>query len=156
MYTICRRYLGDTEEAEDVCQESLIKVFDKIAKFKYKGKGSLYAWISRIAVNHTLNHIRKNRLCPVSLEEVFDEGKENIPDLSGEEILRVPNEKLLEMIGQLSETRRTVFNLYCMEKYSHQEIGKMLGISEKGSAGFLAKARKQLREEIQRYLIESK
>ena len=48
--------------------------------------------------------------------------------------------------------RRAVFNLYCIDGYSHMEIGKMLGISEKGSAGVLAKARKQLKEEIRHYL----
>ena len=155
LYTLCRRYIGNTEDAEDVFQESLIKVMDKITSFKYSGKGSLYAWIRRIAVNNALNHIRNDRKRPVFLEEVFDEEIEDIPDLSGNEVQGVPNEKLLEMIACLSDMRRTVFNLYCLEKYSHQEIGKMLGISEKGSAGFLAKARKQLREEIKRYLNDS-
>ena len=50
--------------------------------------------------------------------------------------------------------RRTVFNLYCIDGYSHKEIAEMLGISEKGSAGVLAKARKQLKDNIQQYLKE--
>ena len=155
IYTLCRRYLGDTDETYDVFQESLMKSFDKIATFNYIGKGSLYAWISRIAVNNALNHIRKKRSRPLYLEEVFNHEIEDIPDLSGEEIQSIPNEKLLEMIARLSDMRRAVFNLYCLEEYSHREIGKMLGISEKGSAGILAKARKQLKEEIKHHLNDS-
>lgn len=64
----------------------------------------------------------------------------------------IPEEKLLEWIAKLPDMRRAVFNLYCMDGYSHQEIGKMLGISEKGSASTLAKARRQLKEEIKRYI----
>jgi RNA polymerase sigma-70 factor (ECF subfamily) len=64
----------------------------------------------------------------------------------------IPEEMLLEWISQLPDLRRAVFNLYCIDGYSHREIGKMLGISEKGSAGVLAKARKQLKETIRRYL----
>ena len=50
--------------------------------------------------------------------------------------------------------RRAVFNLYCIDGYSHQEIGKMLGISERGSTSTLAKARKELKEKINQYLKE--
>ena len=67
----------------------------------------------------------------------------------------IPQEKLLEWIARLPTLRRTVFNLYCIDGYSHKEIGKMLGISEKGSAGVLAKARKQLKADIQDYLKDA-
>jgi RNA polymerase sigma-70 factor (ECF subfamily) len=50
--------------------------------------------------------------------------------------------------------RRAVFNLYCIDGYSHQEIGQMLGISETGSTSVLAKARKQLKAKINQYLKE--
>ena len=66
----------------------------------------------------------------------------------------IPQEKLLEWISQLPDMRKAVFNLYCIDGYSHKQIGRMLGISEKGSAGMLAKARKQLKESINSYLKE--
>ena len=50
--------------------------------------------------------------------------------------------------------RRAVFNMYCIDGYSHQEIAKMLGITETGSTSILAKARKQLKDKIKRYLKE--
>lgn len=52
------------------------------------------------------------------------------------------------MIANLPPTKKAVFNLYCIEGYSHREIADMLGITEKGSAGILAKARMILKKEI--------
>ena len=68
----------------------------------------------------------------------------------------IPQEKLLEWIAALPDLRRAVFNLYCLDGYSHEEIGKMLGISQRASTSTLAKARKQLKEKIRQYLKEQK
>ena len=57
-----------------------------------------------------------------------------------------------DTISGLPELRRAVFNLYCIDGYTHKQIAQMLGITEKGSAGALAKARKQLKEKIRTYL----
>lgn len=152
VYTLCRRYTGENNEAEDLMQETLIQAIDKIQAFKYRGKGSLYSWVSRIAINKALNHIKRQRWRMVSLD--FG-GFDNIPEPTGELMEEIPQEKLLEWIARLPTLRRTVFNLYCIDGYSHKEIGKMLGISEKGSAGVLAKARKQLKADIQDYLKEA-
>ena len=51
VYTLCRRYLGDADDARDLMQEALIQALDKIDSYQYTGEGSLYAWISRIAIN---------------------------------------------------------------------------------------------------------
>lgn len=152
IYTLCRRYMGDDEDAEDLMQEVLIQALDKIQSFNYIGTGSLYAWISRIAVNKALNHIKRRRWRKVSLD--FD-GRDNIPEPAAEDVLEIPEERLLEWISRLPDVRRAVFNLYCIEGYSHKEIGKLLGISEKASASVLAKARKQLKERIKSYQEES-
>ena len=148
VYTLCRRYLGDDEEAKDLMQESLIQVLDKIQTFN-GGKGFLYGWISRIAINKALNQIKRKRWRTVSLDAW---AQDTIPEPTEAEMETIPEEKLLEWISKLPDLRRAVFNLYCIDGYSHKEIGKMLGISEKGSAGVLAKARKQLKEEIRHYL----
>ena len=148
VYTLCRRYLGDDEEAKDLMQESLIQALEKIQTFN-GSKGSLYGWISRIAINKALNQIKRKRWRTVSLDRW---AQDTIPEPTEAEMETIPEEKLLEWISQLPDLRRAVFNLYCIDGYSHREIGKMLGISEKGSAGVLAKARKQLKEAIRRYL----
>ena len=151
VYTLCRRYLGDDDEAKDLMQDVIIRALDKIQTFKYSGKGSLSGWISRIAINKALDQLKKRRWRTVSLDFA---GRDDIPEPTEEEMETIPQEKLLAWIAKLSDMRRTVFNLYCMDGYSHKEIGEMLGISEKGSTSVLTKARKQLKEEIKRYLKE--
>ena len=80
--------------------------------------------------------------------------QDNLPEPTEEEVAEIPKENLRAWIAELPIMRRTVFNLYCIDGYSHQEIGKMLGISERGSTSTLAKARKELKDKIQRYLKE--
>lgn len=151
VYTLCRRYSGDDDEAMDLMQEALIQALEKIHTFNYSGKGSLYGWISRIAINKALNQIKRQRWRTVHIDF---RSHDNIPDPTEGEIESIPQEKLIEWISRLQDMRRTVFNLYCIDGYSHKEIAEMLGISEKGSAGVLAKARKQLKDNIQQYLKE--
>ena len=55
---LCRRYLGDEEEAKDLMLETLIQALEKISTYKYTGKGSLYGWMSRIAINRAINQIK--------------------------------------------------------------------------------------------------
>lgn len=148
---LCRRYLGDEEEAKDLMLETLIQALEKISTYKYTGKGSLYGWMSRIAINRAINQIKRQKWRVVSLDRM---GQDTIPDPSADDVESIPKEKMMEWIGALPSVRRAVFNLYCMDGYSHEEIGKMLGISEKGSTSTLAKARKQLKENIQEYLKE--
>ncbi|MBO4842946.1 MAG: sigma-70 family RNA polymerase sigma factor [Bacteroidales bacterium] len=151
VFTLCRRYTDSPDDAKDLMQEALIQALDKIASYRYSGKGSLYGWISRIAINRALNQIRRKRWKTVSL----DLREDSIPDPTEEEMALIPQEKLLEWIARLPDVRKAVFNLYCIDGYSHKEIAEMLKISEKGSAGMLAKARKQLKEEINRYLKDT-
>ena len=152
VYTLCRRYIGDDDEAKDLMQESLIQALDKVQTFKYSGKGSLYGWLSRIAINKALNQIKRHRWRMVSLDL---QSQDTLQEPTEREMESIPQEKLLEWISKLPDMRRTVFNLYCIDGYSHKEISEMLGISEKGSAGMLAKARKQLKEDIRRYVKDT-
>lgn len=148
---LCKRYTKDSFEANDLMLESLIQALEKIDTYKYTGKGSLYGWISRIAINKAINQIKRQRWRIVPLNENV---KDNLPEPAEEEIIKIPGEKLCEWIAGLSNLNRTVFNLYCIDGFSHQEIGRMLGISERGSTSVLAKARKQLKGKIQQYLKE--
>ena len=152
VYTLCRRYLGDEEEAKDLMLDTLLQALDKIDMYRYMGEGSLGRWIRKIAINKALGQMRKHRCWQiVSLDGC---AVDNMPDPGAEEVETIPREKLQEWIAALPRLRRAVFNLYCLDGYSHQEIGKMLGISERGSTSTLTKARKQLKENIRQYLKE--
>lgn len=152
LYTLCRRYCGDPEEAKDLMMDGLLKALDKIGSYKYSGKGSLYAWISKVTLNMILDSFRKKRLRIIPLDVSHNE---SVPDPREDDIATVPQEKLLEMISNLPEMRRAIFNLFCLEGYSHKEISDALGISENNSASSLAKARRQLKKAINQYLKES-
>lgn len=149
--SLCRRYTDNADDAKDLMHDAIIKALDKISTFTYCGKGSLYAWISRIAINMALNQIKRQRWKTVTLGTWQ---QDTLPEPTEAEMEEIPQEKLLEWISQLPDMRKAVFNLYCIDGYSHKQIGQMLGISEKGSAGVLAKARKQLKESINSYLKE--
>ena len=140
VYSLCRRYLGNEEDAKDLMLETLVQALDKIGAYKYTGEGSLYAWISRIAINKSINQIKRHRWRFVPLDH---EAQDRLPE---------PTEE--EWIAELPDMRRAVFNLYCLDGYSHQAIGRMLGISERSSTSTMAKARKQLKEKIKQYLKE--
>ena len=149
--TLCKRYLGDEDDAKDLMLDTLIQALDKIDTFKYKGEGSLYAWMSRIAINKALNLLKRHKWRMVSLDF---RTRDDIPEPAVDEVAEIPKEKLRKWIAELSDMRRAVFNLYCIDGYSHQEIGRMLGISERGSTSTLAKARKELKEKIRQYIKE--
>lgn len=147
LYAICIRYVGDRELARDLMHDSMIRIYDTIGK--YRPTGSLKAWMSRVTVNLVIDHMRKERkflIVPLEGEQ------EKIPEPSAEEMRTVPKEELIRMISALPEAKRVIFNLFCVEGYSHKDISKMLGIKEKTSSSLLFKAREQLAGNIKDYL----
>lgn len=147
LYALCIRYVGDRELARDLMHDSIIKVFDTIGK--YKPTGTLKSWVSRVTVNMVIDHMRRSkRFETVSL----DEKQEKIPEPDKEDMKLVPKEELLKMVARLPETKRLVFNMFCVDGYSHKDIAAMLGIKEKTSSSLLFKAREQLAGEVREYL----
>lgn len=139
---VCYRYAGRTMDAHDLMQEAFITIFKDIQSFR--GEGSFEGWARRVTVNICLANIRKNR--PIdystdSLEEAFDQrSNEELPDQ------RLVSRELLDFISRLPTSKRTIFNLFVIEGYSHKEIAEMLDISEGTSKSQLARARQLLME----------
>lgn len=147
LYALCIRYVGDRETARDLMHDSMIKIFDTIGK--YRPTGSLKAWMSRVTVNMAIDHLRRSRrLETVSLEEK----QERIPEPAKEDMKLVPKAELLKMVERLPDTKRVIFNMFCVEGYSHKDIAAALGIKEKTSSSLLFKAREQLASEVREYL----
>lgn len=147
LYALCIRYVGDRELARDLMHDSIIKVFDTIGK--YKPTGTLKSWVLRVTVNMVIDHMRRTkRFETVSL----DSQQEKIPEPAKEEMRLVPKEELLKMVARLPETKRLVFNMFCVDGYSHKDIAAMLRIKEKTSSSLLFKAREQLAGEVREYL----
>ena len=147
LFALCIRYVGDRELARDLMHDAMIRIFDTIGK--YKPTGSLKSWCARVTVNLVIDHLRKSR----RLETVsIDQTQEKIPEPQNEEIAKIPKTELMRMVGELPETKRVIFNLFCLEGYSHKDIAQMLDIKEKTSSSLLFKARAQLAENVRDYI----
>ncbi|MGL4292369.1 MAG: RNA polymerase sigma factor [Bacteroidales bacterium] len=141
MMGVCMRYTADVETARDFLQEGFVSVFTNLDS--YTGIGSFEGWIRRIIVNTALQHLRRNVLFTESYDPVQHEAAcateySVIESLSAQD--------LTEMIESLPTGFRTVFNLYAIEGYSHQEIAAMLNISEGCSRSQYSRARKHLQQ----------
>lgn len=143
MLGVCYRYIHDREEAEHVMIGGMVKVFKKLEQ--YHGEGSFEGWIRRIMVNESLMYIRKNK--NMSLEVEVEKADYEPDYRSLESHLQASD--LLALIAELPVGYRTVFNLYAIEGYSHQEIGDMLGINENTSKSQLSRARKYLQNRLE-------
>ncbi len=142
MFVICLRYAKSDLEAEDVLQESFIKIFRNIEKFR--GESRLEYWMKRIVINTALNHHRnKLYMYPmVNVETVQHEFQHN------QTISNYQFEELLKMIQELPTGCKMIFNLYAIEGYSHKEIAEMLEISEGTSKSQLSRAKMLLQKKI--------
>ncbi len=146
---LCSRYSEGPEEGMDLMHETMLKVFETIGKYSYKGEGSLYAWIRRIAVNLAIDRLRKeNKIDIVSLEDVpLDFIAPEPSDLK-----MIPEPVLRGFISSLPVSKRIIFNMFCIEGLSHKEIAFRLGITEGASTSSLAKAKRSLAKMINDYL----
>lgn len=142
MLGICRRYLKNHLDAEEVMLTGLVKIFQHVGQFEHKG--SFEGWMKRIMVNEALGFLRKKEPLHLAIEkdtlQIATEANAE-QDLAAEDLLR--------LLHDLPAGYRTVFNLYAIEGYSHKEIGEFLQISEGTSKSQLSKARALLQRRLQ-------
>lgn len=143
MLAVCLRYATDKDEAQDILQEGFIKVFRNMNN--YRGEGSLEGWIRRIMVHGAISRYRK--LKPMVLVDDFA-AEENVAMSRSYNENGLEVQDLMKLIHQLPKNYRSVFNMYAIEGYSHQEIGSSLGMSELLSRTTLHRARGILKDMI--------
>jgi RNA polymerase sigma-70 factor (ECF subfamily) len=143
MYGICLRFAGNEMEADDILQEGFIKVLTKIKDFR--NEGSFEGWIRRTIINTAINYYRKN--LRYSKFQDIDDCEINIT--TDETIFdKLSKEELVNLIQDLPNGYRTVFNLNVIEGYTHKEIGQMLNISDNTSKSQLTRARSILQKKV--------
>lgn len=145
MLAVCLRYAHDKDEAQDILQEGFIKLFKNMHNFR--GEGSLEGWIRRIMVHAAISRYRKLKLM-VLVDDFSTEGNYQIGGSYSS--TRLETAELMNMIQELPANYRSVFNMYAIEGYSHQEIGNTLGMSELLSRTTLYRARTILKDRITR------
>jgi len=147
LLSICMRYSDDRDEAEDILQNGFIKVFKSIDN--YKGDGSFEGWVKRIVVNTAIDNYRRKKVRPVVTDsELTDRMSDQLEDeLEDESVYeKIPISVVMEAVQKLSPAYKTVFNLYVLEGYNHNEISETLGISVGTSKSNLSKARFNLKK----------
>ena len=143
VYAICMRYMGNSDDAKDMLQDTMVKFYQKAGEFRFQG--SLEGWVKRIGVNACLDQLKRNKA-------KFTTDIENAFGLSGDvnAAQTLETKDLMRLLGTLPDGYRTVFNLYAIEGFSHGEIATLLNISENTSKSQLFKARKWLQAKLER------
>ena len=153
VYALCLRYIEDAEEARDLMHDAMIKAMDNFKSFKYAGEGSINAWISRIAVNMAIDRLKESsRFRQIPIELVSGSEIEDALEPDAGQVEQIPDGVLDEMIAELPPIRRTIFNMYFVDGFSHKEIAAKLGITERGSTSMMAKARASIKKALLNYL----
>jgi len=131
-------------EAEDILQDAFVRIFNHLNQFE--GKGSLEGWMRRVVVNTALKYVDRKPFSRELLGSVEPPEEESVT--LPEVFHQLQEEELLQLISQLPDGYRIVFNMYAIEGYSHAEIAELLGIQESTSRSQLVKARKMLQAQV--------
>ena len=141
---ICLRYASDKAEAEDILQESFIKIFFNIEDFS--GTGSFIGWLRKVAVNTAITHYHKNLKFRYHVE--IEEYVSAETGVSGFEEDFYTAEDLYKVLNELPAGYRMVFNLYAVEGYKHKEIAEKLNIDTNTSKSQYSRAKAVLRNKL--------
>ncbi|MCD8310267.1 MAG: sigma-70 family RNA polymerase sigma factor [Prevotellaceae bacterium] len=149
MLAVCYRYTGDLDAAHDVLHDGFVKIF---TRFSFRGECALGTWVMRIMVTQSIDYLRRRQ----RLSRLVNT-EEQLPDVADEEEVAeaagsLSEAQLMELIAELPEGCRTVFNLYVFEEMTHKEIARLLGIKEHSSTSQLHHARCLLAKRIKEIL----
>ncbi|NCX96187.1 MAG: RNA polymerase sigma factor [Chitinophagia bacterium] len=149
MMAMVRRYIDSAVQAEEVINNGYLRAFQKLHQFNFQG--SFEGWLRKIIFHAVSDYVKQNskyseKIMLVDKDEVVQK------DLAD----KLYYDQLLQLVQQLPDATRAVFNMYVMEGYTHKEIGKMLGISEGTSKWHLSEGRRQLKEKIEKASLHLK
>ncbi|MCC6316987.1 MAG: sigma-70 family RNA polymerase sigma factor [Gemmatimonadaceae bacterium] len=136
---VVRRLVGDADQAADIAQEVWIQIFRALPT--YRGESQFGTWAHRIAVNRTLNALRRTRRLEKIETDLGEETASVEPSSDGTFVM----ETIQDATARLSPGARTVFVMHDIEGFTHEEIARELGITTGGSKSQLFKARARLR-----------
>lgn len=141
VFTLALRLTGQREEAQDVLQDTMFKLFDRIGEFR--GDCPFWGWLRQIAVNEALMRLRKRNRQPMA--EDSDE-----VDLEAHDVMLPPAAAdaalLAQALEKLPDATRSVIWLYHAEGYTHDEIAALMGKTASFSKSQLARGTRRLRD----------
>lgn len=143
---VCLRYASDKAEAEDILQDSFLKIFFSIGD--YSGSGSFIGWLRKIAVNTAITHYHKNLKFRYHVE--IEEYVSVETGVTSFEEDFYTSDELFRVLSELPTGYRMVFNLYAVEGYKHKEIAEMLEIDTNTSKSQYSRAKAVMRDKLER------
>lgn len=143
---ICLRYSADKAEAEDILQESFLKIFFNIKDFS--GTGSFTGWLRKVTVNTAITHYHKNLKYRYHVE--IEEYVSVETGVASFEEDFFTSEELYKVLNSLPTGYRMVFNLYAIEGYKHKEIAEIMGIDTNTSKSQYSRAKAVIRDKLEK------
>jgi RNA polymerase sigma factor (sigma-70 family) len=143
---VCMRYASNKAEAEDILQDSFLKIFFKVKDFS--GTGSFVGWLRKVAVNTAITHYHTNIKYRYHVE--IEEYVSVESGMAGFEEDFFTADELFKVLGELPRGYRMIFNLYAVEGYKHKEIAEMLGIDTNTSKSQYSRAKAVLRDKLEK------
>ena len=149
MLNSAHRILNNRQDAEDVLQDSFVKIFSQLHQFSYQS--SFGSWIKRIVINASIDQLnrKRNDLSLYEDHEVADE-EHNVIHIDQENGRQAQLDLMYKALLELPDGYRTVLSLYMLEGYDHEEISTILNIGVSTSISQLSRAKKKLRAIIQK------
>jgi RNA polymerase sigma-70 factor (ECF subfamily) len=144
MMSLCIRYVGDRETARDLLQDGFVKVFTKIGT--YSNKGAFAGWMHRVFVTTALEYLRKTDALRSAVD--IADYNEQLKDVDVSVLDQLSADDLMNCVNKLPPGYRTVFNMYAIEGFSHNEIAEELSISVATSKTQFLRARNALRKSV--------
>jgi RNA polymerase sigma-70 factor (ECF subfamily) len=144
---ICDRYTSKQDDAVEILNDGFLKIFREIHRYQpaYSDViSSFKGWLRKIMVYTAIDHFRKNQKHQVVGQ--LDNMVLHMPSYSEDALDKISYEEIIKAVQELSPGYRTVFNLFVIDGWSHEEIANHLGISTGTSKSNLSKARKQLQK----------
>ena len=146
MYAVCMRYAKTEAQAQDFLQEGFIKVFKSLGQYRFEV--AIEYWMKRVVANACISELRRkkdplNKV--VSIEQLPEQSQASEIEINTSGLKA---KQLIQLIQQLPDGYRSIFNLYALEGYSHQEISEIMNISAGTSRSQYARAKKLLAKQI--------
>ena len=147
MFNTCKRYVKKDEDALEIVNTGMLIVFTNIDQFKFQG--SFEGWIRKIMINKSLDFIRANSKKNKLFVTTEESKTSHLITVENQIIEHIENAELYNYLRALPDVQQTIFNLYAIEGYSHDEIADQLGIKSGTSRWHLSKARESLKKKFE-------
>jgi len=152
---ICMRYCNSKDDAMEVVNDGFMKVYKELPGFKPRYdnyEASLKGWMKSILVNTAIDHFRKNKKKYFVAE--IEESHFEMEHIDETAIDRMSYKEIMEMVQRLSPVYKTIFNLFVIDGFKHEEIASRLNISVGTSKSNLFKAKANIQKMLREAIIK--